>query len=247
VKVLVIGETCTDIFCYGSCSRLEPSAPVPVFKDMSKVLTLGMATLVANNLKSLGAEVDTITNDNYQDITKTRYVDNRTNHMFLRVDNNDSDFPKCNLDHVIETTDLTQYDAIVISDYDKGFLSEDDLECLLGLHPVTFIDTKKILGSWSYKAKFIKINSEEYKVSFNMIRPYHNKKLIVTLGTNGSRYDGTTYPVDAVGVKDVSGAGDTFLAALVAKYLENNNIVEAIKFANNCSTRVVQTRGITIL
>ena len=48
-------------------------------------------------------------------------------------------------------------------------------------------------------------------------------------------------------VKDVSGAGDTFLAALVVEYLKTNDIKSAITFANECATKVVQKRGVAVI
>ena len=47
-----------------------------------------MALNVFANIKSLGVDVDIITND--EDIRKIRYVDDRSNQMVLRVDENDS-------------------------------------------------------------------------------------------------------------------------------------------------------------
>jgi len=244
--VLVIGETCTDIFCYGTCDRLEPSAPVPVFKELSKLTSKGMAQLVATNISSLGTTCDVISNNNEDDITKVRYVDNRSNHMFLRVDTNDDKFTSCDLSS-IDDVDFSQYEAVVISDYNKGFLSKEVIEYILSKNPITFLDTKKVLGPWATKAKFIKINSEEFRKSKDHIDNSYDDKIIVTLGSRGSRYKGIDYSVENVSVKDVSGAGDTFLAALVTNYLKTLDIVSAIKFANDCSTRVVQGRGMTIL
>ena len=48
-------------------------------------------------------------------------------------------------------------------------------------------------------------------------------------------------------VKDNSGAGDTFIAGLVAQYLFDGNINEAIRFANRCATKVVQKRGVEVV
>ena len=48
-------------------------------------------------------------------------------------------------------------------------------------------------------------------------------------------------------VRDLSGAGDTFLAALVAKYIENYDICEAIKFANKCAAWVVTQKGVVVV
>ena len=43
----------------------------------------------------------------------------------------------------------------------------------------------------------------------------------------------------------MSGAGDTFLAGLVRGYLDTGNIYEAIKFAQECTTKVVQRHGVS--
>ena len=53
------------------------------------------------------------------------------------------------------------------------------------------------------------------------------------------------YPVKEVKIKDVSGAGDTFLTALVVSYMKTQDMQKSINFANKCSTQVVQKRGVT--
>ena len=50
-----------------------------------------------------------------------------------------------------------------------------------------------------------------------------------------------------VEIKDSTGAGDTFLAALVFKYLIDKNIYDAINFANECATLVVQQKGVNTI
>ena len=87
MKVLVIGDSCTDIFIYGDIERICPEAPVPVIKVTHKTKNRGMAENVVANLEALGCEVDIITNPN--DIKKIRYVDNRSNQLVLRVDKHD--------------------------------------------------------------------------------------------------------------------------------------------------------------
>ncbi len=84
MRILVIGDSCQDVFIYGKCDRLCPDAPVPVFIPLKTKKIGGMATNVYENIKSLGVNVDIITND--KKITKTRYVDEKTNQMIIRVD-----------------------------------------------------------------------------------------------------------------------------------------------------------------
>ena len=242
MKILVIGDSCKDIFIYGDIVRIAPEAPVTVIKPILRKENPGMASNVVTNLEALGAEVDLITNE--EEISKVRYVDKRYNQMVLRVDKND----KCKrYNGVYETVD---YDALVISDYNKGFLTEDDIaafaeraEC-----PV-FLDTKKFLGDWCKNIDFIKINSSEHEKNYEQLPkyPYLYNKLIVTKGKQGCEYKNKMYSTKEVPVRDVSGAGDTFIAGLVFSYIKCNNIDNAIDFAQDCTTIVVQKSGVATI
>ena len=69
------------------------------------------------NIESFGIEVYMITNQ--ETITKTRYIDEKYNQQILRVDN-EPDLKPMSYDLPGE-----HFDALVISDYDKGFLSNE--------------------------------------------------------------------------------------------------------------------------
>jgi len=246
MNVLVIGDSCEDVFEYGKCTRLCPDAPVPVFIP-NKVNTIkGMAGNVANNLVALGAVPTLVTNEGK--IVKKRLVDEKTNQMIVRVDSGEEKIQR--ITNLTEIR-LDSYDAVVISDYNKGFLYEEDILYICENHPLIFMDTKKILGSWAKDCTFIKINEIEYAASAKYIEaeenPWIENALITTLGESGCEYKGKTYPVSKVEIKDQVGAGDTFIAALVAKYLQTKNIDESISFANSCATYVVQQRGVEIV
>ena len=58
---------------------------------------------------------------------------------------------------------------------------------------------------------------------------------------------GETFSVNEVSVKDVSGAGDTFMAGLVVKYIKTLDIKESIHFAQECTTTVVQKIGVVTI
>ena len=45
----------------------------------------------------------------------------------------------------------------------------------------------------------------------------------------------------------MSGAGDSWMAAFVVKYIETNDPYESIEFANEKATIVVQKRGVTTI
>ena len=242
-KILVIGESCLDVFHYGDCTRLCPDAPVPVFKSIKSKESGGMAMNVYNNIKSINKSVDIITNKNWESIKKIRFVELKTNHMFMRLDENDDSYGQA----VIDTNDLMSYSAIIVSDYDKGFLTKQQMRQISLDHPLTFLDTKKQLGEWCSGFSYIKINGVEYERTKNTIDREIYKKLIITQGQNGCMYRQTRYPVPPVEVKDVSGAGDTFISGLCCKYLETGDIKSSIEFANNCATSVVQKRGVSVL
>ena len=161
--------------------------------------------------------------------------------MFIRVDSNDKSYGRIKLENI----DLSPYDVIIISDYNKGFLSETDIQEISLNHNNVFLDTKKVLGPWCHNITYIKINNFEYEKTKHKLDETIRSKLIVTLGSEGALHNSITYPVKKVEIKDVSGAGDTFVAGLATKYTETKNISKAINFANNCATVVVQKKGVS--
>ncbi len=245
MKVLVIGDNCIDKFVYCNIERVCPEAPVPVMNPITQTNNPGMAGNVIVNLKALNVTTNIITNKEV--ISKTRYVDNRSGQMVVRIDEND----KCSriTQDQLKTLNWGTYDAIIVSDYCKGFLNENDIEYISKNHPLTFLDTKKQLGDWCNNISFIKINEFEHKKNFELLPNYPMllDKLIVTKGKKGCEHKSITYKVPLVSVKDVSGAGDTFLCGLVKKYVETKNIKESLIFANNCATAVVQKSGVATL
>lgn len=240
-KILVIGESCRDVFVYCDSNRLCPEAPVPVLNIVDQRENPGMAGNVRRNIESIYSKVDIHTNKNWYEIAKTRYVHQETNHMFFRVDTTQKiervDVKKINLD----------YEVVVISDYNKGFLLEEDIDYICSKHSNVFIDTKKILGDWVSKAKYIKINDYEYNNSKQFLNEELNAKIIHTMGGLGCEYQDKRYPTKKVEVKDLSGAGDSFMAALVVKYVETDDIIQSIKFANQCATKVVSQKGVSVI
>jgi D-beta-D-heptose 7-phosphate kinase/D-beta-D-heptose 1-phosphate adenosyltransferase len=245
-RILVIGDSCKDVFKYGTCNRLSPEAPVPIFNLISSTENGGMAANVKNNIASLGCNVDICTNRGWESITKTRLIDLRTNHMFMRLDCNEDKYRKITK-NTLKNIDYNSYDCVVISDYNKGVLSEENIKYISQQHPLVFLDTKKIIGDFCNDIFTIKINIHEYQASKQNINAELEDKIIVTLGHKGCRYRGVVYPVPKTEVKDVSGAGDTFLAALAVEYSRSASIEKAIIFANECATKVVQKRGVSII
>tara|TARA_R110000824_G_scaffold115732_5_gene266893 strand:+ start:712 stop:1464 length:753 start_codon:yes stop_codon:yes gene_type:complete len=242
LNILIIGESCRDVYQYGNCSRLCPEAPVPVFKTgFDTKINGGMARNVHNNVLSLGISADLYTNQNWETINKIRYVDYRTNYIIVRIDQNDDLYGKADLKDI----DFKKYDAVIISDYNKGFLTHEDIQLIAEQHPVTFLDSKKILGKWIENIKYVKINDLEFDRTKHKIPKRLMNKFIITLGPDGCKHKNKNYPVPKVEIKDASGAGDTFIAALAVEYVKSQKIEKAILFANECATSVVQKKGVS--
>ena len=233
MRILLIGDSCTDVYVYGEVKRLNPEAPVPVLEPHREDITNGMAWNVYNNLLAFDTEVYLLTNQ--EKITKTRYIDEKSNQQILRLDVEEE---VKQLDYEMKDE---SYDALVISDYDKGFITQEKLfELVDWFDGPVFVDTKKttIPGN-----AYVKVNDIEQKKLTN----YNSDTLIITKGGEGTEYRGKLYPAEKVKVFDVVGAGDTFLAALTYGYLKYGSIEEAIPFANKAAAIAVSHTGTYVL
>lgn len=243
-KILIIGDSCTDVFVYGTVDRLCPDAPVPILLPTEEVKNGGMASNVYNNIVGLGGEVEILTNK--KQTTKIRYVDKQTNHMIMRLD---SDLGKVDRIKFLEKIDFKKYDCVIISDYNKGFLDYDDIDYICNNHSRVFVDTKKIIKDRFLNAFCIKINEKEYKENLYFghdIKKTH-QNVIITLGSRGCEYKDRIFSVRKVDIKDMCGAGDTFISGLVVAYCKNKDLSSSIEFANACATVVVQKKGVSMV
>lgn len=244
--ITVIGEICEDVFVYGESKRLSPEAPVPVFNPLYTERNGGMALNVLNNILSIDPTIVVNIIHPNQKIIKTRYVDEKSNHMFIRVDENESGIEPLFLysngyDEMIKNSD-----AIIISDYDKGFLDEGTIFEINKIAKFSIIDTKKVLRPMLVgNVKFIKFNESEFNRQNIPVELIH--KVLITLGSKGVKHLDKIYPSPSPKETiDVSGAGDTFTAAFTIQYLKTKSIEEAIMFANEMAAIVVSKRGVTV-
>lgn len=230
-KILLIGDDCLDEYQYGTVDRLSPEAPVPVFKLSHKITKPGMAANVKANLEALGCEVTYL---HGKTSVKTRLIDYRSKQQIVRIDNDVESNPIR-----FETFIPPIYNAVVISDYDKGTVDYETIEEIKKdfLGPV-FIDTKKTDLS-KLEGCIVKINKTESSRAKTLC-----SQLIVTLGSEGASYQNKLFPTGKVEVTDVCGAGDTFLAALTYEYLNVEDMSAAIEFANKAATVTVQHSGV---
>jgi bifunctional ADP-heptose synthase (sugar kinase/adenylyltransferase) len=241
MKVIIIGETCVDTFIYCKTERLSPEAPVPVLNVLSTTTNEGMAGNTAANVKAIDPSADVIKINQLTKITKTRYVEQKSNHMFVRVDEGE--------DYMVPfkwglQTDvaLGEADIVIVSDYDKGFLRDLDLKEIAKKSNLSILDSKRKLTDDIIKDfTFVKLNESEKNANEYLT----TRNIITTLGKKGALYNGEIYespnPQNTI---DVSGAGDTFTAAFIIKFYQSLEESVAIRFANQKSAEVVSQRGV---
>ena len=241
MKVLVIGETCIDRFVYVNTPRLSPEAPVPVVNPKYTIENSGMAGNTYDNVKALAPEAIMASITQKQQITKTRYVDDKSNHMFIRIDEGENFNCKFKWGTFADSS-IGQADIVIVSDYNKGFLSNADLKEIARKSTLSILDSKrKLTNDIIEDFTFVKLNESERLNNPELT----TDNIITTLGKKGAEYKNVLFespnPQDTI---DVSGAGDTFTAAFIVKYFQLQDERAAIKFANRKAAEVVTQRGV---
>lgn len=250
-RVLLIGDSCIDEYYYGTCKRINQEAPTQLLDIHSFKKLEGMSANVKQNLIGLGIEVEHITNKEL--IKKTRFVDSFHNIQVLRADTQPKIAPIDveSFKKKYHKNELSKYSSVVFSDYNKGFINESEIRQIIdhiskNSNLLIFVDSKKTNVA-CFRNCFLKINEHEFEKIKSVPE---NSKLIVTLGENGAKFDNKIFPSYELNINDVTrigdrcGAGDTFFAGLICRYLETQDIIESIKFANICASFSVRKIGV---
>lgn len=295
-KILVIGDVMVDEYITGSVKRISPEAPVPILDFKKKTLEAGGASNVAHNLRGLGATVrisgvacqdeagEWIRNhfeslgidasalyseDGRPTTLKSRYA--TKGQQLLRVDREVSTvISKDTADKIFKNLEgqIGELDAVVLSDYRKGVLSDVDLvKKIIKLcndnQVFISIDSKSSNIEAFAGIDFVKPNNLELEaaVSIHIIddesfdkagREYLNrsgaKNLIVTRGSKGisifapgcARED---YPARDVQVYDVCGAGDTVISTITLAKICGLEMSEAAMLSNLAAGVVISKVG----
>ena len=238
-NVIVIGDKCTDKYIFGETTRLSPEQPVPVLDQTTIEERPGMAANVEVNLKAFG--VNTLLLSQREQITKTRFIDTNSGYQLMRLDETPQVGRIANAELKMGLMHMNP-DAVVISDYDKGYISDDDLWHIChNINRPIFVDTKK-RKLFQKDNVFWKINKKEYDLLDKSHIP-NETHLIVTLGSGGATWAGMKFLPQVVKVFDVCGAGDTFMAALVYEFLKTQNMQKSIDLANRAAAISVTHPG----
>jgi bifunctional ADP-heptose synthase (sugar kinase/adenylyltransferase) len=250
--ILVIGDALIDKYVYAVNTRRSPEdTNAAIWDVLRRVECPGGCLNVAANLASLTSEpvylsaivqqdtrnwlkehyniqpVEELCATTSAPLTKERLIDSELGNQVLRIDNRTTF-----TNEAIEAFEnqfkrhsnlLAAFDAIVISDYCKGTITDRIVAYLESIHCPVFVDTKfENLAVWDQiKECYVKINGPEYVGCRNP----ESVNLIVTHGSEGSVY----YPQDGspcfavhgsqVSKADCIGAGDAYLAGLVDGYV----------------------------
>lgn len=294
IKVLVLGDVMIDHYIYGSCNRISPEAPVQVVEVVREEYTLGGAGNVLKNLVAFNCEVDLISiigNDEQgklvaqhladlsvagdgliSDTSRCTTVKSRvlaSNHHLIRLDRENISAIETSIeDQVISIfkKKITDFDIVLISDYNKGLLTKTLLAELFAIskahHKITVVDPKGLDFSKYHGVNVIKPNKKEAALATGIsIRDNASLKeacaalkqitncdeVIVTLSEDGIAYyvndELTLIPTKALDVIDVTGAGDTVLASLGVSLASGKSLESACNFANHAAAIVVSKVG----
>lgn len=235
--VLLIGDCCLDTTVQLHRGKPNPENRSPLYTQGTTEIVPGMSSNVARGLKALGVKDVFHKVPKFPWGTKTRYICD--GQPVMRIDSDEAS-EEC----WITDIDFKNIGAVVISDYNKGFVTtrlvEQVISSMKGIGPV-FLDTKKTELA-RFEGAVVKINREEAIASKNLPK----EGLVVTLGGEGANYKGITYPAFKVPVVDVCGAGDSFLAGMVYWwYVTGVETVtpEMIKWGIACSAVSVTQTG----
>tara|TARA_Y100000389_G_scaffold205116_1_gene263435 strand:+ start:17398 stop:18546 length:1149 start_codon:yes stop_codon:yes gene_type:complete len=245
MKVLVIGDVIIDKYIYGTSTRISPEAPVPVITYIEEKETRGGAGLVYENLKSLGVDVDMFETQGQVSV-KTRIICD--GHYITRIDD-DAQANGTEVLKQVKETNFSQYDYVLLSDYNKGVLDEarEIIKHINTFNCKIIVDPKEnqwfYEGAWLVKPNYSEFESLEFdNWQGNIITTNAGEEVIATI--DGKRYE---VPVDNLEVADVTGAGDCFLASFVYALTKGHDYEKAIKIAVRGSTESVKHAGTYIL
>lgn len=301
LKALVIGDVMLDHYVWGDATRISPEAPVPVVSISRDTYALGGAANVAANIRAFGAGAElwgwigdddagrrlmsmlkqqgvAFRRDKFvlgktQTIQKTRVLVRRQQLCRLDREPQPVDYravPGPLPDSMISS--VSKFDAIILSDYAKGFLTDRLVEQviktaqaagkLIALDPkpprsLKYHDLDLMTPNRKEALLMAGLGSVEQDpfpgqaVCRAIWKRYRPKHLVVTMGEEGMLLSDKgkitkSIPTRAREVFDVSGAGDTTIAAMTMALAGGASLVEAVHFANTAAGIVVGKVGTAV-
>lgn len=251
-RALIIGDTIIDEYVFGHATRLCPEGPVPVIVPERTETRGGGARLVANQLEALVGADNVMYLSGSQSKKKRIFADNR---LICRLDEDsyavDEDFETFVLGY------LPKFDMLVISDYGKGAFTAGSANEILNTAKVPVLVDAKNNFEWYGDAFAVFPNEHEVITHYYGIQIHGQPKIIQKLGPRGCSVNNQMVPLDKEhDVRDVTGAGDVFLAAFAAMMLQEMSLGDApdqvdllacARFANLVAARSVEFVGTKVV
>ncbi|TQR60784.1 D-glycero-beta-D-manno-heptose-7-phosphate kinase [Campylobacter troglodytis] len=284
-KVLVIGDLMVDNYIWCECKRVSPEAPVLIMNTKRNDKRLGGAANVYANLKSLGAKAFALSviggdeagrfleaNLNAKLLVQKGRVTSLKNRIIshsqqvLRLDDESVEDIALEDALLVEFDKIAKdYEAIVLSDYGKGVLTQKVCQQIIKraneLKIPVLIDPKGSDYS-KYKGatlltpnkkeaiealKISNLEGENLKIGIKRLKDELDLKYsLITLSEAGiALFDEDLHiaPAKAREVFDVTGAGDTVIAMLGFCLALKVPILEACELANKAAAVVVSKVG----
>lgn len=262
--ILVVGDAMIDRYWHGTVTRISPEAPVPVLRMGWSEERPGGALNVLRNVEAMGAECRSVFSPSYA----TRPV------VKLRLIGRTQQIGRVDWDEPQEPVEPSEVEAAahgcrfaLLSDYAKGALSESrriiDICKAMGLFVA--VDPKGRDASRYAGADVIKPNHYEMEalvgewrsedelqnLAFDLCRRHDIGSVLMTRGEQGMTLfrDGTASHVSGTRLDlcDVSGAGDTALAAFGVALLRGCDAERAMRYANHAAGIAVGRFGTAVV
>ncbi|MHA1809356.1 MAG: bifunctional heptose 7-phosphate kinase/heptose 1-phosphate adenyltransferase [Candidatus Heimdallarchaeaceae archaeon] len=296
-RILVIGDVVLDHFVWGSAVKISPEAPVPVVRIEKEDYRLGGAGNVLANLRSLGAKaslfsvigediagnkiVELIKNLGSDvngiisccgrpTIEKTRIIAH--SQQVVRVDEEDTSkvpIETQNLMIRLLESSFSDFDAVIISDYNKGLIDKyfvDNIRYIFKSVPILVdpacgcvnkyndidVITPNDREAEDLSGIKIKDNSSLVECAKKLIELTGCSLVVITMGSKGMSYlekDGKIKSISASAkeVYDVTGAGDTAISILSLGFASELKIEDSIYLSNFASGIVVGKIGTSVI
>ena len=279
ITILVAGDFMIDHYIIGKSNRLSPEAPVPVVLPEKEYSIPGGAGNVAMNLKSMGANVVclgvvgddiwgkkllSLLKDNGINIDGIDIIKDHPTTLKQRIYSDGKQVARLDTEKIIDLKPnflskvLDNYDACILSDYNKGVIKNADIDT-----SILIVDPKKDDFSLYKNAHIITPNLNELQrvtkiqieddqsiisASNDLIRKHNFNYVVAKKGAEGMIVVGKNNFVKHIEVHfvenpDVTGAGDTVIAALSLAYAKTQDIELAARFANNAAATAVSKSG----
>lgn len=248
MKVAVLGDPMLDYYHFGRVERLSPEAPVPIFIEEKMDLRDGGAGNVVANLHALGCHPIPLFPPAPHS-TKHRYLVG--SHQCFRTDRDIDHSRHDGIDYAPQgALDITDAQALVISDYAKGWCTrarcQKYIHTALELKIPIVVDPKGLMWEKYAGATVICPNEHEILVGYDewdghIVHKRGPKGLTVLYPDRTEQH----FPAEARHVFDVTGAGDTVVAVLAAALAICCEIGPAAQLANIAAGIVVGEVGTT--